>query len=178
MFAYGTFREYIENQDKVLVLTPAMQKKLQHLTIVSLAIRSKCIPYSRLLEELHISNVRDLEDIIIEAIYADIIHGKLDQKNKQLEVDNAIGRDIREEDVKDIVDTLQEWCDSCETVLTVIEDQIKAANAEKAKKIKHKEKIEKEVRMSRGPSVNPVLNLPSSLVSDHQPEDDGEDTDL
>ena len=162
----------------MLVLTPAMQKKLQHLTIVSLAIRSKCIPYSRLLEELHISNVRDLEDIIIEAIYADIIHGKLDQKNKQLEVDNAIGRDIREEDVKDIVDTLQEWCDSCETVLTVIEDQIKAANAEKAKKIKHKEKIEKEVRMSRGPSVNPVLNLPSSLVSDHQPEDDGEDTDL
>lgn len=146
LFAYGTFREYVENRDKVLELSPVMAKKLQHLTIVTLAIKSKCIPYSRLLDELHISNVRDLEDLIIEAIYADIIHGKLDQKNSQLEVDYAIGRDIREEDVKDIVGTLQEWCDSCETVLNVIEEQIRSANAEKAKKIKHKEKIEKEVR--------------------------------
>lgn len=145
MFAYGTYKEYVENQDQVLELTPVMRKKLQHLTIVTLAIKSKCIPYARLLEELHISNVRDLEDLIIEAIYADIIHGKLDQKNSQLEVDYAIGRDIREEDVKDIAGTLQEWCDSCETVLTVIEEQIRTANAEKAKKIKHKDKIEKEV---------------------------------
>lgn len=47
-----------------------MIKKLQHLTIVSMAIRSKCIPYSELLQELDIKNVRDLEDLIIESIYA------------------------------------------------------------------------------------------------------------
>lgn len=47
-----------------------MQKKLQHLTIVSLAIKSKSIPYAVLLNELEIDNVRHLEDIIIEAIYA------------------------------------------------------------------------------------------------------------
>lgn len=47
-----------------------MQKKLQHLTIVSLAIKSKSIPYAILLNELEIDNVRHLEDIIIEAIYA------------------------------------------------------------------------------------------------------------
>lgn len=47
-----------------------MKKKLQHLTIVSMAIKCKCIPYSSLLEELDIKNVRDLEDLIIEAIYA------------------------------------------------------------------------------------------------------------
>lgn len=135
----------MENQDNVLELSSAMKKKLQHLTIVTLAIKNKCIPYAWLLDELHIKNVRDLEDLIIEAIYADIIHGKLDQKNSQLEVDYAIGRDIREEDVKDIVGTLQEWCDSCETVLNVIEEQIRTANSEKVKKIKHKEKIEKEV---------------------------------
>lgn len=32
----------------------------------------QCIPYSVLLEELDIKNVRDLEDLIIEAIYAGI----------------------------------------------------------------------------------------------------------
>lgn len=141
-----------------------MKKKLQHLTIVSMAIKCKCIPYSSLLEELDIKNVRDLEDLIIEAIYAgespfpcvlcfyfiprhfaDIIHGKLDQKNKQLEVDNAIGRDIQPGDVSQIVNTLQEWCDSCETVLACIEEQIRRANSEKQKRIKHKDAVDKEV---------------------------------
>ena len=42
-------------------------------------------------------------------IYADIIHGKLDQKNQQLEVDYAIGRDIRPEAVSEIISVLQDW---------------------------------------------------------------------
>ena len=46
------------------------------------------IPYSTLLKELdiHTSNVRELEDLIIEAIYAGIIQAKLDQKNAQVHV--------------------------------------------------------------------------------------------
>lgn len=135
----------MNSPEEMLELTPVMKKKLQHLTIVSLAIRNKCIPYARLLDELDITNVRDLEDLIIEAIYADIIHGKLDQKNSQLEVDYAIGRDIRPADVQDIATTLQEWCDSCETVLHVIEEQISTANSEKAQKLKHRERIDQEV---------------------------------
>ena len=46
---------------------------------------------------------------MIEVIYADIIRGKLDQCNQQIEVDYAIGRDIRPEAVKEIVDVLQQW---------------------------------------------------------------------
>ncbi|XP_063709886.1 COP9 signalosome complex subunit 7 [Culicoides brevitarsis] len=145
VFAYGTYRQYLQQKDNLLDLTPVMKKKLQHLTIVSMAIKCKCIPYSSLLDELDIKHVRDLEDLIIEAIYADIIHGKLDQKNKQLEVDNAIGRDIQPGDVSQICNTLQEWCDSCETVLACIEEQIRRANSEKQKRIKHKDAVDKEI---------------------------------
>lgn len=145
LFAYGTYRQYLENQAQLIPLTPVMRKKLQHLTIVSLAIKTKCIPYKELLHEMDIKNVRDLEDLIIEAIYADIIHGKLDQKNKQLEVDYAIGRDIRKGNVSEIVGTLQEWCDSCETILACLENQIHRANTEKQKRLKHKEVIETEI---------------------------------
>lgn len=49
------------------------------------------------------------QDLIIEVIYADIVHGKLDQKNQQLEVDYALGRDIRPEAVPEIVSVLQDW---------------------------------------------------------------------
>lgn len=83
--------------------------------------------------------------LLYKIFFSDIIHGKLDQKNKQLEVDNAIGRDIQPGDVSQIVNTLQEWCDSCETVLACIEEQIRRANCEKQKRIKHKDAVDKEV---------------------------------
>lgn len=70
LFAYGTYKQFRQQPQDYLDLTPAMQKKLQHLTIVALAIKNKCIPYEVLLEELEINNVRHLEDVIIEAIYA------------------------------------------------------------------------------------------------------------
>lgn len=69
LFAYGSYRDYLSNKEKYLELTPVMTKKLQHLTIVSMFFKSgKCIPYESLLEELQISSVRNLEDLIIDGL--------------------------------------------------------------------------------------------------------------
>lgn len=54
-------------------------------------------------------NLRELEDLIIDVIYADIVRGKLDQKNSRLEVDYTIGRDIKPTDIDIIIQVLQEW---------------------------------------------------------------------
>lgn len=146
LFAYGTYKEYLLNKSKILELTPVQKKKLQHLTIVTLATQSKCIPYSVLLEELDIKNVRDLEDLIIEAVYADIIHGKLDQKNSQLEVDYAgLGRDVRPGDTGAVAKTLANWGKACSTILECIEQQVAQANSEKQQATYHKEKLLNEV---------------------------------
>lgn len=67
------------------------------------------IPYSKLLQELDLKNLRELEDIIIDVIYADIVRGKLDQKNSRLEVDYTVGRDIKPADVDTIIQVLQDW---------------------------------------------------------------------
>jgi len=53
--------------------------------------------------------VYNSQDLIIDAIYADIIRGKLDQKNQQLEVDFAVGRDIRPEHITEISEVLDSW---------------------------------------------------------------------
>lgn len=145
VFAHGTYKTYMQNAAKLPQLTDLQKKKLQHLTIVSLATKMNCIPYSLLLKEIEIKNVRDLEDLIIDAIYADIIRGKLDQKNSYLEVDFAIGRDFKEEDLNTMIATLKEWCDSCESVLAEVDAQIVRANSEKSKYIKHRLAIENEV---------------------------------
>jgi hypothetical protein len=70
LFAFGTYRQFLENKDKLIPLTPVMDKKLKHLTILTLATQKKTLPYDDLMVELDLKNVRHLEDIIIEAIYA------------------------------------------------------------------------------------------------------------
>lgn len=71
-FAYCIYSEYRRNQEHLISLTDVMKRKLQYLTIVTMAQCSKCIRYEDLLTELDIGNVRDLEDLIIESIYSGI----------------------------------------------------------------------------------------------------------
>lgn len=70
MFAFGTYRLFLENKEKIIPLTTSMDKKLKHLTILTLATQRKTLPYAELMVELDLKNVRHLEDLIIEAIYA------------------------------------------------------------------------------------------------------------
>ncbi|XP_019872791.1 COP9 signalosome complex subunit 7b isoform X2 [Aethina tumida] len=170
LFAYGTYKDYIANIGQYLELSPAQKKKLQHLTIVTLATKTKCIQYSTLLQELDMKNVRDLEDLIIEAIYADIIHGKLDQKNSLLEIDYAIGRDIRAKDINVIVNCLDEWCKACEGVLSCVETQILRANSEKNQSISRKNEIDQEI-------VNIKKTLKTQLIERSEVSDDAMATD-
>ena len=67
------------------------------------------MPYSDLLQALDVSNVRELEDLIIDAIYLDLLHGKLDQKEEQLEVTYTMGRDLEPGKLEQILAALEDW---------------------------------------------------------------------
>ena len=90
LFAYGNYRQYLQARDSLPELTPTQQQKLRHLTIVTLSETNKvgslffiqsskqiiyrfaalqCIPYQVLVHELDMKNLRELEDLVIEAIY-------------------------------------------------------------------------------------------------------------
>ncbi|ODN00709.1 COP9 signalosome complex subunit 7a [Orchesella cincta] len=163
LFAFGTLKDYVEKRAQNLVpdLSIGQRKKLQYLTIVTLSEREKCIPYQTLQNELDIANVRQLEDLIIEAIYAEIIQGKLDQSRGFLEIDTTIGRDIRKEDIPVITNTLESWCDACENMLVALQNQIERANTEKSQKLQRKEALEQE-----------IANLKKTVKSHSQDGDD------
>ncbi|XP_078507663.1 COP9 signalosome complex subunit 7a [Lissotriton helveticus] len=145
VFAYGTYGDYMAESSTLPALNDAQKNKLRHLSVVTLAANLKCIPYSVLLEKLHLKNVRQLEDLIIEAIYADVVRGTLDQRNQRLEVDYSIGRDIRREDLSTIARTLQDWCQGCEAMLGGIEEQVSRANHQKEQHLSVTQQIEAEV---------------------------------
>src|SRR6202012_5142873 len=50
--------------------------------------------------------IRDLEDLIIDAMYQDVIRGKLDQQRETFEVEWSMGRDVRPEDMQELLAAL------------------------------------------------------------------------
>ncbi|XP_015782236.1 COP9 signalosome complex subunit 7 [Tetranychus urticae] len=143
LFAYGNYCDY--NETKYPPLTQQMITKLRHLTVVNLASKNKILSYDKLNEELGIDNLRELENLIIDVIYSNIIKGKMDQENGWLEISSTISRDIKEEQLETIITVLSDWCSNCENVIADIESQIIKANSTKSAHSKEKQELEAQI---------------------------------
>lgn len=120
LFAYGTLRDYKGNESAYPPLTEAQLRKLRQLSVASLAAHSRSLPYAELMEELGLSSRRELEDLVIEAIYAEVVKGKLDQRNACFQVDQALARDVSC-DLSTVSRLLADWCSACEAGLGAAE---------------------------------------------------------
>ena len=67
------------------------------------------LPYDQLLRDLEMPTIRDLEDLIIDAIYLDIVRGKLDQREQQFEIEYTMGRDLEPGKLEQLLVSLQNW---------------------------------------------------------------------
>ncbi|KAM0833759.1 hypothetical protein ACQ4PT_064072 [Festuca glaucescens] len=95
LFAYGTLKDYKSNSSTLPALLPEQARKLKQLSVLTLAESTKVLPYDQLMQELDVSNVRELEDFLInECMYSGIVKGKLDQLRRCFEVQFAAGRDL------------------------------------------------------------------------------------
>jgi len=127
LFSYRTFRDYLEHKNSLPQLNPAQITKLKYLTIVSLAEERHILPYSLLLEELQIESIRELEDLIIDAIYLDILRGKLDQKEQQLEIEYTMGRDLEPGKLEKLLEALKNWANTTANVLSELDQKLMEA---------------------------------------------------
>ena len=65
------------------------------------------MPYDQLMQELDVANVRELEYFLInECMYTGIVRGKLDQLRRCFEVQFAAGRDLRPDQLRNMIQTL------------------------------------------------------------------------
>jgi len=69
----------------------------------------KILSYSDLLKALDMPSIRELEDLIIDAIYLDVLRGKLDQSKELFEVEYTMGRDLEPGGLENILVALQNW---------------------------------------------------------------------
>ncbi|KAG6817283.1 hypothetical protein H0H87_010625 [Tephrocybe sp. NHM501043] len=130
LFSYRSYQDYIEYKNKLPPLNEAQTIKLKHLSIVSLAADRRILPYADLLKALDMPTIRELEDLIIDAIYLDILRGKLDQKEQQLEVEYTMGRDLEPGKLEEVLAALQNWAETTSSVLATLDAKIQLISLE------------------------------------------------
>ena len=68
------------------------------------------IPYEELMQQLSVANIRELEDLLItDCFHQGLLTGRLDQKQKRVEVLDSVGRDVRASQLQPILDALKQW---------------------------------------------------------------------
>ncbi|TGZ61167.1 hypothetical protein CRM22_008128 [Opisthorchis felineus] len=142
LFCYGSFETYSAEPTKYPQLSSAQMRKLKQLSIIDEAHSRKLIPYESLFKKLGVESSRELEDLIIELFYLDALTGKLDQQRALLEVDSAIGRDVRIEQIPELNATMNTWLDRVESILTHIANEVKLANDRRFEMQLHKKRVQ------------------------------------
>lgn len=149
IFAYGTYPDYKSRRAELPELGAAQLRKLQLLTIVSLATKDKCIQFSDLQASLDVSSARELEDLIIECVYQNLIVGKMDQEGRCLIVESCACRDCREQDIDYIIATLSSWHESAHTMLQSLDGVVQYSHESFDKNKAQQDELEKLVQVTR-----------------------------
>ncbi|XP_062073207.1 COP9 signalosome complex subunit 7 isoform X3 [Humulus lupulus] len=161
LFAHGTWTDLKRNAERLPQLSPEQTLKLKQLTVLTLAETNKVLPYDQLMQELDVTNVRELEDFLInECMYAGIVRGKLDQLRRCFEVQFAAGRDLRPGQLGTMIQTLSSWLATSDNLLVSIQDKIKWADTVNDLDKKHKKDVEDRVE-----EVKKSLSLKLQTVS-------------
>ncbi|KAN0060743.1 hypothetical protein ACQY0O_007401 [Thecaphora frezii] len=135
LFAYGTYADYASSPSAFPELSAAQRLKLRQLTLVTLASRTRVLRYEALSGalDMDLHDMRSLEDLIIESIYAGLVAGKLNQTMARFEVDHVIGRDVRPSgEVEELLAELQRWSRSAEGVLQGLQARIDRIRTQEA----------------------------------------------
>lgn len=88
-------------------LTENQTKKLRKLTILEMASKNKTLFYDDLFKALNLHDERDLEEIIIDMIYRDLIVCKINQMKREIKVSACKGRDMKAGEIKEIKQSIK-----------------------------------------------------------------------
>lgn len=125
LFAHGTISDYISNTSAFPPLTPDHLHKLRILTLISLCTNNSVVPYSTLQTQLSLNSLRQLEDLVLDAIYAGLLRARMNQRAAHIEILSAVGRDVvAPTGLSDMITTLKTWVSRSSNLVDEIDDKI------------------------------------------------------
>ncbi|KAI1771945.1 hypothetical protein F4818DRAFT_184251 [Hypoxylon cercidicola] len=126
IFSYGTFATYLA-APSLPRLNDAQTLKLRQLSLLTLARDPHNLSYTSLQRDLGLADARAVEDLVISAIYADLVEAQLDPRNQTVHVSSVSPlRDLAPNSVPAVLTALQAWSGRCTETLADLEAQVAA----------------------------------------------------
>ncbi|KUJ24149.1 uncharacterized protein LY89DRAFT_557297, partial [Mollisia scopiformis] len=130
IFSYGTYTEY-RSTPSLPSLNEAQTLKLRQLSLLTLAKNQADLTYKSLLGHLGLETTRELEDLVISAIYAGLLNATLDPYHELVAISSVAPlRDLQPNSIPQMLVTLNEWSSRCVSTLADLERQIASIKAE------------------------------------------------
>ncbi|KAK3693542.1 PCI domain-containing protein [Podospora appendiculata] len=134
IFSHGTYGAYTSAATALPALSAAQQLKLRQLSLLTLAADSSKTDYASLMASVHLASARELEELVISAIYAGLVDAQLDPQHALVQINSVAAlRDVSPSDVAAIpglLSSLQSWAGRCEATLHSLEAQMSQLRAD------------------------------------------------
>ncbi|KAG6061235.1 hypothetical protein E4U17_002238 [Claviceps sp. LM77 group G4] len=125
IFSYGTYSSYRDLAANLPSLNESQILKLRQLSILNLARDRRNLHYDVLQQELGLSSAREVEELVITAIYAGLVKATLDPDRKTVQVTSlAPLRDLEPGCIPSMIAALENWSEKCTSTLGDLEVQI------------------------------------------------------
>ncbi|KAG5991757.1 hypothetical protein E4U52_003355 [Claviceps spartinae] len=148
IFSYGTYSSYQGVAANLPSLNESQILKLRQLSILSLARDRRNLHYDVLQQELGLSSAREVEELVITAIYAGLVKATLDPDRKTVQVTSlAPLRDLEPGCIPSMIFALENWSEKCTSTLGDLEVQIQRIRSAALKRETEKRAAEMKVQV-------------------------------
>lgn len=138
LFSNGLYSTYASTPN-LPDLNDRQRLKLRQLSLLTLSRDKENLTYPALQQHLGLASPREVEDLVISAVYAGLLNAKLNPLRSVVQVSSVAPlRDVQPGTVPSIVATLQNWTQRCDATLAEIEAHIATIKREAARKANDK----------------------------------------
>lgn len=121
LFSHGLYSTYVSDPT-LPPLDAAQTLKLRQLSLLTLSRDKTQLTYPRLLSHLGLTSARDLEDVVISAVYAGVLTARLNPARAEVQVSSVAPlRDVAPESIPGLITVLQAWSARCDATLAELE---------------------------------------------------------
>lgn len=148
LFSWGTYQSYRDAASDLPALSEAQTQKLRQLSLLTLARDRAALTYDALLSSLGLDSTRQLEDLVVTAVYAGLLDATLDPARRAVQVSRiAPLRDLPPGAVPSMVSALKTWSERCTSTLDDLEGQVREIRAAAARREREKRAAQDKMQL-------------------------------
>ncbi|PKS09874.1 hypothetical protein jhhlp_004497 [Lomentospora prolificans] len=157
IFSYGTYADY-RSTPGLPQLSSAQILKLRQLSLLTLARDRRNLTYEKLATALDLPSPRELENLVVTAVYAGLLDATLDPHRQVVQVNSVAPlRDLAPGAIPPMMEKLSAWSGRCTSTLADLEAEIQAIKDKATQRQKEKEEEEKETQRLMATLKEPSL---------------------